>query len=178
MNGDESARYCAFCGLPIPSSFSLSRQHSPDEIDYCCSGCRAVASVDRATLEQGHSAHSMLRLGLAVFFTMNVMVFTMALWSQDIYPDQSFTSELALVLRSVFRWASLVFSLPVLFLLGEPLLRDSWETLRRGRLSAELAGELPSQAGDLGEKLARVNGDSNRSRLVGRRARHRLTDPP
>ena len=138
MNGEQTARYCAFCGLPIPSRFALNRERSSDEIDYCCSGCRAVASVDQATLEHGKSANSMLRLGLAIFFTMNVMVFTMALWSQDIYPDQSFTSQLSLVLRSLFRWASLVFSAPVLWLLGGPIARGVWQALGRRAITTDL----------------------------------------
>jgi len=137
----ESARvqrYCAFCGLPLSSSFGIGRERSRDEIDYCCSGCRAVASVDAAESEQGQAARSLTRLGLAIFFTMNVMVFTMALWSQDIYPDQSFATELSRVLRSVFRWASLVFSAPVLWLLGGPIARGVWQSLRRRVITTDL----------------------------------------
>lgn len=130
--------YCAFCGLPLSGSLGRGRERSADEVDYCCSGCRAVASVEAAEGEQGQAAQSLTRLGLAMFFTMNVMVFTMALWSRDIYPDQSFDSELSGVLRSVFRWASLLFSAPVLWLLGGPIASGVWQSLRRRVITTDL----------------------------------------
>jgi heavy metal translocating P-type ATPase len=97
-----------------------------------------VADVLSAKQEEGASANAMLRLGLAVFFTMNVMVFTMALWSENIYPAKSFANPLAETLRGVFRWASLVFSLPVLYLLGGPIARGVWQSLQRRVLTTDL----------------------------------------
>ena len=82
-----------------------------------------VADVEKAESSSGSSAQKMLRLGLAVFFTMNVMVFSMALWSYDVYPEASFDTPLANSLRAVFRWASMVFSVPVLWLLGGPIVQ-------------------------------------------------------
>jgi heavy metal translocating P-type ATPase len=138
MNGSELPQYCAFCGLPLPKNLAFGREQSNEDVDYCCSGCRAVAHVDQATGEQGQAANSLMRLGLAVFFTMNVMVFTMALWSQDVYPEQSFKSELSTVLRSVFRWGSLVFSAPILWLLGGPIAQGVWQALRRRAITTDL----------------------------------------
>ena len=97
-----------------------------------------MASVLAAQQEEGVSANAMLRLGLAVFFTMNVMVFTMALWSEDVYPAKSFDNPLAETLRSVFRWGSLVFSLPVLYLLGGPIALGVWQSLKRRILTTDL----------------------------------------
>ncbi|TWU29800.1 Copper-exporting P-type ATPase A [Bythopirellula polymerisocia] len=108
------------------------------EASYCCSGCRSVAGVLESEQEEGDAANGLLRLGLAIFFTMNVMVFTMALWSQDIYPADSFTNPLAETLRSLFRWASLVFALPVLYLLGGPIARGVWQAIRSRRLTTDL----------------------------------------
>ena len=79
-----------------------------------------------------------MRLGLAIFFTMNVMVFSMALWSQDFYPEQAFESELSDVLRGVFRWASFVFSMPVLWLLGGPIAQGVRQSLSRGAITTDL----------------------------------------
>lgn len=138
MNHDVSERYCAFCGLPLPASFALGVNSAVDEVEYCCSGCRSVASVARAEGEQGAAAGGLLRLGLAIFFTMNVMVFTMALWSQDVYSDPSFATPLAETLRGVFRWAALVFALPVLYLLGRPIAAGVWQALGRGAITTDL----------------------------------------
>ncbi len=138
MNSTSKSRFCAFCGLPLPVSLSFARGQSATEADYCCSGCRTVSSVDDAHREEGDAARGLLRLGLAIFFTMNVMVFTMALWSQDVYPAQSFENSLAISLRGVFRWASLIFSLPVLWLLGGPIVQGVWQAVRRGSLTTDL----------------------------------------
>ncbi len=138
MSVDEREQYCAFCGLPVPKTIGFGGQPSAMEVEYCCSGCRTVASVEEADCERGAAAQGLLRLGLSIFFTMNVMVFTMTLWSQDVYPDESFTSPLAVTLRSVFRWASLVFSAPVLWLLGAPILEGVWQALRRRAITTDL----------------------------------------
>jgi heavy metal translocating P-type ATPase len=80
----------------------------------------------------------LLRLGLAIFLTMNVVVFTMELWSQDFYDDRSFESPFATHLEGLFRWASLLFALPVLPLLGGPLARGVWQALRRRAATTDL----------------------------------------
>ena len=138
MSITSSERYCAFCGLPLPARFGWAASSTPEPIEFCCSGCRSVASVFAAEEEKGSSARAMLRLGLAVFFTMNVMVFTMALWSEDVYPAKSFANPFAETLRGVFRWATLVFSLPVLYLLGGPIARGVGQSLRRRVVTTDL----------------------------------------
>lgn len=81
----------------------------------------------------------MLRLGLAVFFAMNVMVFSMALWTQDLYAEElQAAGPLASSLHSVFRYLALVFCLPVLLLLGGPLTSGVWEALRRRVVTTDL----------------------------------------
>ena len=70
------------------------------------------------------------RVGLATFLTVNVMVFTMALWSQDVYGPAD--TELASPLFGLFRYLCLLLALPVLLLLGGPLLESAWAALRSG----------------------------------------------
>ncbi len=118
--------------------FALGKATPDQEVDYCCSGCRTVASLDQVDAQQGIVANHLLRLGLAIFFTMNVMVFTMALWSQSVYPESQIAGPLASALRSVFRWASLLFSLPVLWLLGNPILQGVRQAARRRTVTTDL----------------------------------------
>lgn len=134
----EGERYCAFCGLPLPESFSFGTQADDQEIGYCCSGCRVVAAVENADSAQATHVGDMTRLGLAIFFTMNVMVFTMALWSQNLYAEAAFETRLSAVLQSVFRWASLLFSAPVLWLLGRPIAEGVWQSLTRRTITTDL----------------------------------------
>lgn len=73
-------------------------------------------------------------LGLAAFFSMNVMVFTFFLWSEGTGPGGN---EQAAVLYDLARYASLVFTVPVLFLLGGPLVEAAIDDARRGRVSID-----------------------------------------
>lgn len=117
---------CDYCGLPV---------YDPpvEGARYCCSGCRFAASLT-AEGNTGESRWVMTRLGLAIFFAMNVMVFTLILWSQP----QSSSDSLSAAWYDLARYASLLFSLPVLLLLGGPLLGEAALELRRGRPSLSL----------------------------------------
>src|SRR5262245_11206604 len=119
---------CDFCGLPIDESPDINRPR------YCCYGCRFAASIAAADGDEGQARWAMTRLGLAIFFSMSVMVFTMLLWSQPL----DFTDRLAVVWYDLGRYACLLFTLPVVVLLGWPLLSDAATELRRGRASLSL----------------------------------------
>jgi heavy metal translocating P-type ATPase len=145
MTPAETDRCCSFCGLPLPAGFTVgarSGNHAPTdeqrEAVFCCFGCRFAAAVTKSGGEEGAAGWMLARLGLAVFLTMNVMVFTMALWTQDFYAEAAAEPAPAGVLRGLFRHLSLLFALPVLLLLGGPLWENAWRDLRRGRPNADL----------------------------------------
>jgi heavy metal translocating P-type ATPase len=78
-------------------------------------------------------------LGLAIFLSLNVMMFTMALWTQDLYDARAVGSgPLAASLADLFRYLCLLLSLPVLWLLGQPLLESALATRRRDAATADL----------------------------------------
>ncbi|MDX2036799.1 MAG: cation-translocating P-type ATPase [Isosphaeraceae bacterium] len=78
------------------------------------------------------------RIGLAVFFSMNVMAFTMALWSGETPGPGESPTAIASTLHGLFRHLVLLFSLPVFFLLGLPLAENAWEAARRGIFSTDI----------------------------------------
>jgi heavy metal translocating P-type ATPase len=104
---------------------------------FCCFGCRFASAVTRERGETGAIRWTLTRLGLSIFLSMNVMAFSMALWTVDVYGEEQ-TGTLAAPLFGLFRYLCLLFSLPVLILLGEPLLDSAWQALRRGWLSTDL----------------------------------------
>jgi heavy metal translocating P-type ATPase len=124
----STSRACDFCGLPIYGATDSDGPH------YCCYGCRFAASITAADGDEAQARWAMTRLGLAIFFSMNVMVFTMLLWSQPREP----ADQLAAVWYDLARWACLLFTLPVVFLLGGPLIADATTELRRLRPSLSL----------------------------------------
>jgi heavy metal translocating P-type ATPase len=136
---------CHFCGLPLNDGGGAAAANEPR---YCCHGCRFAASIAAADGDEGQARWAMTRLGLAVFFAMNVMVFTMLLWSQPearAAADWALNSSpsgfgltLAAAWYDLARYACLLFTLPVVLLLGSPLATEAIEELCRGRPSLSL----------------------------------------
>ena len=120
---------CEFCGLPVSATRGVKAEGKPQPV-YCCFGCEFAAEVTRSSGHEGAGRILLLRIGLAAFCTMNVLAFTMVLWSHDVYPV---TPDLrARLLDDVLRYLGLLFSLPVWFVLGQPLLMSAVSSLRRG----------------------------------------------
>ncbi len=123
---------CQYCGLPVRAARGVEHAER-----YCCLGCELAANISAdnadADVMVGRTA---MRLGLAVFFSMNVMVFTMVLWSWDAY-SISF-AENAAVFKDLLRLACLVFATPVVLLLGRPLIASVLSQIRRRIISADV----------------------------------------
>jgi heavy metal translocating P-type ATPase len=129
---------CDYCGLPVPRPLWGAAVEG-DPVRYCCFGCRFAAAVTQARGAEGAATSALARLGLAIFLTLNVMVFTMALWTQEFYGmDGARGAAWVAALAGLFRYLALLFSLPVLLLLGGPLLYNAWQSLRRGELTTDL----------------------------------------
>jgi heavy metal translocating P-type ATPase len=75
------------------------------------------------------------RVGLAVFFSMNVMVFTMALWSWDAYAISQ--DPRSAIFKELLRFGCLLFATPVLVMLGQPLVHSLLDQFRQRILSAD-----------------------------------------
>lgn len=138
---DRVVDCCDYCHLPLPAGSRDAEgppaSAGPREPAFCCYGCRFAADVTRGSGEEGAARWTLTRLGLAVFFAMNVMVFTMALWTLDLYEFDA-ESRMAVLYHGLFRHLSMLTALPVLFLLGLPLFESSLSEARQGRLTSDL----------------------------------------
>ena len=134
---------CDYCRLPLPVSLwdgQASQRvpaEGPEPAIYCCLGCRMAAAIVNGSETQGVPRALLARLGLSGFFTMNVIAFTMALWTTDVYGPGEASSPMSATLAGLFRYVVLLFSLPVLAMLGFPLFEHAWSNLRRGVLSTD-----------------------------------------
>ena len=88
-SGATSQGTCAHCGLPLPRSWwgkgdsCAGRRPGPGLLLLRLPVCRVdPARTERAEFGEGVR---LTRLGVAIFFTMNVLAFTMALWTTDVY---------------------------------------------------------------------------------------------
>jgi heavy metal translocating P-type ATPase len=141
-------RTCDYCGLPLPGrayeehpkavSSTASDEIAPTK-EYCCIGCSFAARITSESGDAGEERMAMTKLGLAVFFAMSVMVFSLLLWSQgDSSVGEASDERLASLFYSIARYLSLLFSIPVIFLLGAPVLENAVGNVLRGRLSTDL----------------------------------------
>ncbi len=135
MNSDaQDDLGCDYCGLPL--AISQSRSNVPQ---FCCFGCRVASAIANESGEEGQNRWTLTRLGLAIFFTMNVMVFTLALWSWDVYAEDAvLSSSSANALFELFRYISLLLSSMVVLMLGGPLLENAYENLRHRVITTDL----------------------------------------
>ncbi|MBI2951304.1 cation-translocating P-type ATPase [bacterium] len=115
---------CAQCGLPIRGG----RSH--DAPAFCCYGCALVFRVTGEAAE-GSPQGLYIRLGLGIFFAMNVMTFSLPAYAPLFYPStQSGHASLLRILQ-------LLLTAPVFLCLGLPLLAQAARDLRGGRISAD-----------------------------------------
>jgi heavy metal translocating P-type ATPase len=140
MTHETQRAVCDYCKLPLAAPWWDGAAGAQDQEApvYCCLGCRLAAAILEERVDDGRSRSTLVRLGLSIFCTMNVMAFTMALWTTDVYgPTAEATGALATSLHGLFRSLALLFSLPVLYFLGFPLFRHAADALRRGILSTD-----------------------------------------
>jgi heavy metal translocating P-type ATPase len=147
MTTESRPAACAYCKLPLPARWWNDRPRGQgrdgpsaepgQEPLYCCLGCRIAAAILEEKSGDSATHSTLVRLGLSIFCTMNVMAFTMALWTEDVYGPIEAAGSLPAIFHGLFRHLILLFSLPVLFFLGFPLFRHAWCELRRGVLSTD-----------------------------------------
>lgn len=132
----ESSSYCAHCGLPIFGAkrdrIDASEERGRKARAYCCFGCRFAAEMGNEKTDDEQNGGAMFRLSLCIFLSLNVMIFTMLLWTQDVYDAGSTGTASAVSLWAVARYLCMLFSLPVLYLLGLPVAEEALKAVRRG----------------------------------------------
>ncbi|MBC7965691.1 MAG: heavy metal translocating P-type ATPase [Fuerstia sp.] len=132
-DASHDALCCTWCGLPLAGA---GRKDAKAEAIYCCFGCRMAHAITEEKGQEGAVRWTIVRLGIAIFFSMNLMAFTMTMWSLDLYEVQRDPFQTQLF--EVFRWLSMIFSLPVLLLLGLPLLQNAVISWRQRIFSTDL----------------------------------------
>jgi heavy metal translocating P-type ATPase len=157
-SASNDAVCCTWCGLPLAGAkrdanwgskapaepylldakpvAQRELRHPSMEAVYCCFGCRMAHAITEEKGQEGAIRWTIVRLGIAIFFSMNLMAFTMTMWSLDVYEVQRDPFQTQLF--EVFRWLSMIFSLPVLLLLGLPLLQNAVISWRQRIFSTDL----------------------------------------
>ncbi len=132
-DGAGTGAACAHCDLPLGRR-PLHGVVGGVRERFCCYGCFLALQVTRARGEDGAAASIFIRLGLAVFFAVNVMMVSMPTYAPVVYGGGAADGPLFMVLRVL----AMTFAAPVLVLLGWPIAVTAWEGARGGRPTADL----------------------------------------
>ncbi|MCI0454947.1 MAG: heavy metal translocating P-type ATPase [Candidatus Dadabacteria bacterium] len=105
---------CYQCGLPLPRKPFPGKALGKDVL-FCCYGCLLVHEITGEKAEEGEALWIFARLGLSVFFAMNVMMLS---YTDYFYP---FEKNVA----SMINYIMLALTTPVMIILGAPILKNS-----------------------------------------------------
>ena len=119
-------RLCRHCLLAIGPR-AMRRTVNGENCAFCCYGCCIAFQVRSGKSEEWEAAWLLIRLGVGGFLSMNIMLFSLLLYTG------AFTGVDARLLP----WVHLllwIFATPALVILGGPFLRETWLDGVQGRL--------------------------------------------
>ena len=98
-----------------------------------------------------NSRKYLLRLGLAGFATMQVMMFALALYAD-------FFTDLDVEYRDYFRWVSMIFAAPVIFYSAQPFYFSAIRSIFSGRLNMDVSVSIALLGAYIASCMATING--------------------
>ncbi len=120
--------FCSHCLLPIGPR-PLRRMTNGENSAFCCYGCCIAFQVKNGKSEEWEAAWLLIRLGVGGFLSMNIMLFSLLLYTG------AFTGADARLLP----WIDLllwVLATPAVVILGGPFLAETWLNGLDGRLTS------------------------------------------
>ena len=119
---------CRHCLLPIGRR-GFIRAVNGEGCQFCCYGCCIAHQVKSGSGDASEAAWFLVRLGVGSFLSMNIMLFSLLVYSGAFTgADRSVLPTIHLLL-----WA---LATPAVLILGQPFLRETWSQARRGRLTS------------------------------------------
>jgi P-type Cu2+ transporter len=119
---------CSHCLLPI-RGYAHERQVQGEDHRFCCYGCCLAFQVARGEGEESDAAWLLIRLGIGAFLAMNIMLFSLLLYSGTF---EQADAEVRQVVHLVL-WA---LATPALLILGWPLFQETWRAAADRRLTS------------------------------------------
>src|SRR5262245_50249668 len=114
-SGSAGEASCYHCSLPLGRGAYRAEVEGSEQA-FCCYGCYLVLRLTGERGEAGETHWLLFRLGAAIFLAVNVMMFTMALYSERFYAIEG-----AERFHSLLRLLLLALTTPVVVLLGVPV---------------------------------------------------------
>ena len=129
---------CRHCLLPVGRR-GFTRTVNGEGCQFCCYGCCIAHQVNSGSGDASEAAWFLVRLGVGSFLSMNIMLFSLLVYSGAFSgADRRVLPTIQLLL-----WG---LATPAVLILGEPFLRETWSQARRGRLTSSALIVLGSLA--------------------------------
>jgi heavy metal translocating P-type ATPase len=125
---------CTHCGLGLGRR-AIDATVAGVAGRYCCVGCVLAHQVTGAHGDDARATGVLVRLGLAVFFAMNVMMVSLPTYVGAVYGGPGVRIDGPLF--ALLRWLAMGLAAPVLALLGGPIVGAAWQAARRGIVTAD-----------------------------------------
>jgi Cu2+-exporting ATPase len=124
-----NAELCHHCQLPL-RGWGQTREVKGESHQFCCYGCCLAYQVRHGEREEPEAVWLLIRLGVGAFLAMNIMLFSLLLYSGSFGPtDQE--------LQRIVHFLLWILATPLLFILGGPFIGGAWNAARRGRANAD-----------------------------------------
>jgi Cu2+-exporting ATPase len=144
---------CSHCLLPVGRRGFL-RPINGDSCQFCCYGCCIAYQVKHGSGDASEAAWLLVRLGVGGFLAMNIMLFSLLLYSGAFAgADLRFLPQIHLLL-----WG---LATPALLILGEPFVRDTRSHVRQGLLTSSALIVIGAGAAYFYSALAVLRGDTH-----------------
>ena len=120
---------CCHCHLPV-SVRGVERVLAGAHRLFCCYGCCIAYQVARGNTQESTATWLLIRLGIGAFLAMNIMLFSLLLYSGTLTDMES-------AVRQGIHFLLWALATPVLVILGGPFMVDAWRAAREGRITAD-----------------------------------------
>ena len=125
---DPAAATCDHCQLSL-GVWPYHRNVDGSDHRFCCYGCFIGWQVARGGGEESAAAGLLIRLGVGAFLAMNIMLFSLMLYSGGADAAQPWIRETA-------HYVLWVFATPAMVILGGPFFAEAARNMREGHLGA------------------------------------------
>jgi Cu2+-exporting ATPase len=107
----------------------MRRTVNGEDCGFCCYGCCIAFQVKHGKTEEWEAAWLLIRLGVGGFLSMNIMLFSLLLYTD------AFTGADARLIPwvHILLW---IFATPAVIILGGPFLHETWLNGLQGRLTS------------------------------------------
>jgi P-type Cu2+ transporter len=126
----NAAMTCSHCLLPI-GRLGQQREVNGEPHWFCCYGCCLAYQVHHGERDEPEAANLLIRLGVGGFLAMNIMLFSLLLYSGTFG-----TADGGLV--GPIHWLLWILATPLLIFLGGPFISSAWHAAWQRQVTADI----------------------------------------